>query len=245
MRPTLFLSDLHLSPARPALVAAFHAFCTGPARRAAGVYLLGDLFDDWIGDDQLREPLPAEVAGALKSVTDAGVAVGVVTGNRDFLLGDEFARATGVTLLSAPLVVNVAGTPTVLLHGDELCTADIGYQRLRRYTYDTRWQRRYLALPYALRPGIANWLRRRSQTAASGKPEDIMDVEDTAVAAAFRDADVVRMIHGHTHRPARHHLVVDGRECERFVLADWYDRGSYLEFDVEGGRTRDVVANAG
>jgi hypothetical protein len=112
VRPTLFLSDLHLSSARPALVAAFHAFCKGPARQAAGIYLLGDLFDDWIGDDQLREPLPAEVAGALKSVTDSGVAVGVVTGNRDFLLGDDFARATGATLLSAPLVINVAGTPT-------------------------------------------------------------------------------------------------------------------------------------
>ena len=100
MRPTLFLSDLHLSPARPALVAAFHAFCEGPARQAAGIYLLGDLFDDWIGDDQLREPLPAEVAGALKSVTDSGVAVGVVTGNRDFLLGDEFAHLRRPTTLS-------------------------------------------------------------------------------------------------------------------------------------------------
>ena len=245
MRPTLFLSDLHLSPTRPALVAAFHAFCAGPAREAGGVYLLGDLFDDWIGDDQLREPLPAEVAGALKSVTAAGVAVGVVTGNRDFLLGDAFSKATGATLLSAPLVVNIGGTPTVLLHGDELCTADVGYQRLRRYTYDARWQRRYLALPYALRRGIANWLRNRSRTATSDKAERIMDVELRAVESAFREADVIRMIHGHTHRPARHHLVVDGRECERFVLADWYDRGSYLEFDAAGGRMRDVASPAG
>jgi len=240
MRPTLFLSDLHLSSERPALVEAFRAFCTGPARQAAGVYLLGDLFDDWIGDDQLSEPLAADVAGVLKSLTAAGVAVGVVTGNRDFLLGDAFAGAAGVTLLSAPLVVNVAGTPTVLLHGDELCTADVGYQRLRRYARNPRWQRRYLALPYSVRRNIANWLRRRSGRATSGKPEQIMDVASAAVEAAFRDADVVRMIHGHTHRPARHHLVVDGRACERFVLADWYDRGSYLEFDEAGGRTRDL-----
>jgi len=245
LRPTLFLSDLHLSPERPALVDAFRAFCAGPARQAAGVYLLGDLFDDWIGDDQLGEPLAADVAAALKSLTAAGIAVGVVTGNRDFLLGDAFAEAAGITLLSAPLVVNVAGTPTVLLHGDELCTADVGYQRLRRYTRDPNWQRRYLALPYAVRRGIANWLRHRSSRATSGKPEQIMDVASAAVESAFRDADVVRMIHGHTHRPARHHLVVDGRECERFVLADWYDRGSYLEFDAAGGRTRDVVAPAG
>ena len=242
MRPTLFLSDLHLSPARPALVAAFHAFCAGPAREAAGVYLLGDLFDDWIGDDQLREPLPAEVARALKMVTAAGVAVGVVTGNRDFLLGDAFAKATGVTLLSAPLVINIGGTPTVLLHGDELCTADVGYQRMRRMTHNTRWQQRFLALPYVVRRGIANWLRRRSRAATSGKSEEIMDVEPRAVESAFREADVARMIHGHTHRPARHHLVVDGRVCERFVLADWYDRGSYLEFGASGARMRDIAA---
>jgi UDP-2,3-diacylglucosamine hydrolase len=245
VRPTLFLSDLHLSPERPALVEAFRAFCAGPARDAAGVYLLGDLFDSWIGDDQLREPLAAEVAGALKALTAAGVAVGVVTGNRDFLLGDAFADATGITLLSAPLVVNVAGTPTVLLHGDELCTSDVGYQRLRRRTRNPRWQRRYLALPFGIRRGIANWLRRRSSEATSGKPETIMDVAPEAVESAFRDADVTRMIHGHTHRPARHHLVVDGRECERFVLADWFDRGSYLEFDASGGRTRDVVTSTG
>jgi UDP-2,3-diacylglucosamine hydrolase len=244
VRPTLFLSDLHLSPARPALVEAFHAFCAGPAREAAGVYVLGDLFDDWIGDDQLRETLPADIAGALRSVTSAGVAIGVVTGNRDFLLGDAFAQATGVTLLPAPLVISIAGTPTVLLHGDELCTADVGYQRLRRYTYDARWQRRYLCLPYAVRRGIADWLRKRSRTATSGKPETIMDVEPNAVESAFREAGVARMIHGHTHRPARHHLIVDGRECERFVLADWYERGSYLEFDAAGGRTRDIAPPA-
>ena len=245
MRPTLFLSDLHLSPERPALVAAFHAFCAGPARTAAGVYLLGDLFDDWIGDDQLREPLAAEVAAALKAVTAAGVAVGIVTGNRDFLMGDAFAHAAGATLLSAPLVVNVAGTPTVLLHGDELCTADRAYQRMRRITHNPRWQRRYLALPYGFRRGFANWLRGRSRSATSGKPAAIMDVEAVTVEAAFREAGVVRMIHGHTHRPARHHLVVDGRDCERFVLADWYERGSYLEFDANGGRMRDVAAPAG
>lgn len=244
MQPTLFLSDLHLSPARPALVAAFHAFCDGPAREAAGVYILGDLFDDWIGDDQLKEPLAAEIGRALQSLTEAGVAVGVVTGNRDFFLGDAFAHATGVTLLAAPLVVSVAGIPTMLLHGDELCTADKSYQRMRRITHDERWQRRYLALPYSVRRGIANWLRRKSKNAVSGKEEAIMDVEPHAVESAFREAGVARMIHGHTHRPARHHLVVDGRECERFVLADWYDRGSYLQFDTDGGRTRDVVSPA-
>jgi UDP-2,3-diacylglucosamine hydrolase len=242
---TLFVSDLHLSPERPAQVDAFHAFCAGPAREAAGVYVLGDLFDAWIGDDALEEPLPAQVARAIKGVTTAGVPVGVITGNRDFLLGERFCAAAGVTLLPGQLVVNVGGAPTLVLHGDELCTSDRAYQRFRRIAHDARWQRAYLALPYAMRRGIARWLRGRSRAANAGKPEQIMDVEPDAVAAAFRDAGVSRMIHGHTHRPARHHLVVDGRACERFVLADWYEHGSYLEFDQEGGRTRDVAAPAG
>jgi UDP-2,3-diacylglucosamine hydrolase len=240
VKPTLFLSDLHLSAARPALVAAFHAFCGGPARDAAGIYVLGDLFDVWIGDDQLREPLAADVAATLAEVTRAGVPVGVIAGNRDFLLGERFAQASGATLLPEQIVVNVGGSPTLLLHGDELCTADVGYQRFRRIARDSRWQRRYLALPYGWRRGIARWLRGRSRMATAAKPEKIMDVEPEAVNAAFRAANVTRIIHGHTHRPARHHLVVDGRQCERFVLADWYDRGSYLEFGAAGARTRDV-----
>ena len=245
MKPTLFLSDLHLSPERPALLAAFRAFCAGPARSAAGVYVLGDLFDAWIGDDQLGEPLATEVAAGLAEVTRAGVPIGVIAGNRDFLLGERFARASGATLLPEQLVVNVAGTRTLLLHGDELCTADIGYQRFRRIARDLRWQRRYLALPYALRRRIAQWLRSRSRRATAAKPEKIMDVEPKAVEAAFRAANVTRIIHGHTHRPARHHLVVDSRECERWVLADWYDHGSYLEFDAAGAEPRDVPLPAG
>ncbi len=244
MPATLFVSDLHLSPERPAPVDAFHAFCAGPAREAAGVYVLGDLFDAWIGDDALSEPLAAAAARALKGVTAAGVPVGLITGNRDFLLGERFCAAAGVTLLPSQLVVNVGGTPTLVLHGDELCTSDHAYQRFRRVAHDTRWQRTYLALPYAMRSGIARWLRGRSRIANAGKPERIMDVDPGAVAAAFRDAGVSRMIHGHTHRPARHHLVVDGRACERFVLADWYERGSFLEFDHDGGRTRDIAAPA-
>lgn len=240
MKPTLFLSDLHLSAERPALLAAFRAFCVGPARSAAGVYVLGDLFDAWIGDDQLGESLATEVAARLAEVTRAGVPIGVIAGNRDFLLGERFARASGVTLLPEQIVVNVAGTRTLLLHGDELCTADIGYQRFRRIARDLRWQRRYLALPYALRRRVAQWLRSRSRRATAAKPEKIMDVEPKAVEAAFRAANVTRIIHGHTHRPARHHLVVDSRECERWVLADWYDHGSYLEFDAAGAEPRDV-----
>ena len=229
-----------MSPARPALVEAFDAFCEGPARDAAGVYILGDLFDAWIGDDQLREPLAARIAAQLRGVANLGVPIGIMTGNRDLLLGERFTDTAGATLLPEQIVINLAGTPTLLLHGDEMCTGDIGYQKYRKVVRSPAWQRRFLALPYPVRRGIAGWLRRKSRTATAAKPESILDVEQAAVEAAFRAANVARMIHGHTHRPARHHLVIDGRESERWVLADWYGRGSYLEFDAEGGQTRDI-----
>jgi UDP-2,3-diacylglucosamine hydrolase len=219
-------------------VAAFEAFCMGPARDASAVYVLGDLFDQWIGDDQLREPLAAGVAKALRGVSDSGVPVGIIVGNRDFLLGSRFAAAAGAKLLPAQSVIDVAGTPTLLMHGDEMCTSDVAYQRFRAFTHDRRRQRYFFALPYALRRGIGNWLRGKSRAATAAKPESILDVEPSAVDAAFRSANVARMIHGHTHRPAQHRHVVDGRQCERHVLADWYDHGSYLEVDAGGVRTR-------
>ncbi|MEP7181516.1 MAG: UDP-2,3-diacylglucosamine diphosphatase [Betaproteobacteria bacterium] len=240
MRPTLFLSDLHLAPERPGLVAAFAAFCAGPARAAAGVYVLGDLFDSWIGDDQLREPLAAAVARDLHAVAQSGVAVHLMRGNRDFLLGERFAQAAGATLLPEQIVVDLCGIPTLLLHGDSLCTDDVQYQRYRAWMLDPAHQRLFLALPYPVRRGIARWLRRNSRRKTAGKSEDILDVTPAAVEAAFRATGVSRMIHGHTHRPARHHVFVDGRDCERRVLADWYDRGSWLEVDADGARTQDV-----
>jgi UDP-2,3-diacylglucosamine hydrolase len=240
VKPTLFISDLHLSPARPALVDAFRAFCSGPARAAAGVYVLGDLFDSWIGDDQLREPVASAVANAIRDVANAGTPVAVMVGNRDFLLGERFARAAGATLLPEQIVVDVAGTPTLLLHGDELCTGDAAYLRYRAFVREPWRQRRFLALPYPLRRAVGHLLRGKSRRAVAVKPERIMDVDGSAVEAAFRAAGVTRVIHGHTHRPARHHLVIDGRPCERWVLADWYEHGSYLAFEAGGGRTYDV-----
>jgi UDP-2,3-diacylglucosamine hydrolase len=217
-------------------VAAFEAFCSGPARAAAGVYVLGDLFDQWIGDDQLREPLAARVAEALRGVADSGVPVGIIVGNRDFLLGPRFAAAAGAKILPDQIVLDIAGMPTRLSHGDEMCTSDVAYQRFRRITREKRGY--FLALPYPARRAIGNWLRGRSKAATAVKPESILDVEPSAVDAAFKSTNVARMIHGHTHRPAHHRHVVDGRPCERIVLADWYDHGSYLEVDAEGARTR-------
>jgi UDP-2,3-diacylglucosamine hydrolase len=221
-------------------VAGFESFCAGPARAAAGLYVLGDLFDQWIGDDQLREPMASGVASALRNVAASGVPVGIIVGNRDFLIGPRFAEAAGATLLPERIVVDVAGAPTLLMHGDEMCTSDASYQRFRAFTHDRRRQSYFLALPYAVRRGIGNWLRGKSRAATAVKPESILDVESVAVDAAFREAGVARMIHGHTHRPAHHRLTVDGSARERYVLADWYDRGTYLEFDAEGARTREV-----
>jgi UDP-2,3-diacylglucosamine hydrolase len=242
MRPTLLLSDLHLAPERTAAVAAFHAFARGPAREAAAVYIMGDLFDAWVGDDQREEPFARAVVESLRGIRAAGVPLFIARGNRDFLLGDDFARAAGATLLAEQTIVDLGGTPTLLSHGDEFCTDDTGYQRYRALARDPRYQRRLLRLPYRVRRWIGAWLRRKSRAATARKPESILDVNAAAIEQAFQRLDVARMIHGHTHRPARHVSVVDGRSRERVVLADWDDRGHYLEIDATGARTREITA---
>ncbi|MGC1818684.1 MAG: UDP-2,3-diacylglucosamine diphosphatase [Casimicrobiaceae bacterium] len=240
MKPTLLLSDLHLAPERPATAAAFHAFTRGPARGAAAVYILGDLFDSWVGDDQRREPFAREVVESLRALTEAGVPVHVARGNRDFLLGEDFARATGAILLREQTIADIQGTRTLLSHGDEFCTDDLAYQRYRAWARDPARQRRLLRLPYRLRRWIAAWMRRGSRSATSRKPEAILDVNAGAIEGAFRANAITRMIHGHTHRPAHHALVVDGTPRERIVLADWNDRGHFLEIGDAGVRTRDI-----
>jgi len=230
----LFLSDLHLSPTRPAAVAAFHAFTRGPARQASDVYILGDLFDWWIGDDQLRDPFAADIARSLGELTAAGVRVHLARGNRDFLLGDRFVQATGATLLPEQQALDLAGRRTLLTHGDELCTDDADYQRYRAWIRNPRRTRFLERLPYAIRRAIAAWLRRKSRDSTALKPEHILDVNPLAVDAAFRSHGATRMIHGHTHRPARHVRAVDGIVRERYVLADWHDQGRYLAVDEHG-----------
>jgi UDP-2,3-diacylglucosamine hydrolase len=234
MARTLFISDLHLSAQRPELVAAFHEFVRGPARGAAALYILGDLFDLWLGDDQLRDPLAAGVAAALAELAQSGTAIYLQRGNRDFLLGERFARRSGATLLDDAVVHELHGTPTLIMHGDQLCTDDVGYQRFRAWWQDPVHRRRFLALPFFARRGIGAALRSRSRKAMANKPEVIMDVNAGAVAAALRERGVTRLIHGHTHRPARHEHDVDGRTCVRVVLADWYQRASYLEVSEAG-----------
>src|SRR5438128_2923671 len=193
MPPTLFISDLHLSPKRPALIAAFHDLMRGPARGAAALYALGDLFDAWVGDDQLKEPLAARIAAAVAQLAGSGTRIYVQRGNRDFLLGERFAQASGATLLGDAVVHDLYGTPTLIMHGDQLCTDDVGYQRFRAWWQDPKHRRRVLALPYIVRRGIAATLRAGSRRAIEGKAEDIMDVNADAVACAMRKHGVTRL----------------------------------------------------
>jgi UDP-2,3-diacylglucosamine hydrolase len=244
MKPTLFLSDLHLSPHERASAAAFERFAAGPAREAAAIYVLGDLFDWWVGDDQLRSRFHAQVAARLRALADAGVRMHLARGNRDFLLGEDFARAAGAALLAEHTVIDLAGVPTLLTHGDELCTDDVAYQQFRARTRTEAWQRDILRKPYLVRRGIAAVLRLRSRRATARKPEAIMDVSAAAVADAFRVHGVTRIIHGHTHRPARHSHVVDGRSRERHVLGAWHGGGSYLAVDENGVQEHVVTGDS-
>jgi UDP-2,3-diacylglucosamine hydrolase len=228
---TLFVSDVHLSAARPALVARFLRFLEEEARAADALYILGDLFDLWVGDDD-PDPLNRRIIAALAALTGAGVPVSVMHGNRDFVLGPRFAQETGARLLADPAVIDLCGTPTLLTHGDTLCTDDLGYQRARA-RYRQPWVLALgLALPRALRSAIGRRLRAKSERTKQALTAEIMDVNAQAVEAALRTHGCLRMIHGHTHRPARHEHVVDGRRCERWVLADWYRAGSYLQCDA-------------
>lgn len=232
MKPrTLLLSDLHLPPGPSPFREGFRRFLDGPAREAEAVYLLGDLFETWIGDDLGMQDYAAEVA-QLAALSQQGVKLHFQRGNRDFLVGTDFSELTGVELLPDPYVLDLHGRLTVLSHGDLLCTDDEGYQRWRRFAHNPVAQGIFLAFPRSWRERIAQRLRHRSNSEKRYKPEDIMDVHDTAVSAFFQLSGATRLIHGHTHRPAEHAL--DGG-LERIVLADWRpERMEYLEVDASG-----------
>lgn len=225
----LFISDLHLSPDEPATVARFLAFLQDPARSAQQLFILGDLFDYWTGDDDLADPFNARIVAALRSLADGGVSVSFMAGNRDFLIGPQFAAAAGLELLPDPCVRDIAGVPTLLMHGDTLCTDDADYQRFRATVRDPAWQAAFLARPLTERKREIAALRARSETEKRVKPMEIMDVNSAAVEAALRKHGVTALIHGHTHRQGRHTYSIDGRDCMRWVLGDWHpERGSAL-----------------
>ena len=232
----LFVSDLHLSEERAAANERFIDFVEGRARSADALYILGDFFEYWIGDDDLEAAFNAVIAGLLQSLTSQGVPVYLMHGNRDFLIGNAFCRATGAVLLADPSVVEIEGEKTLLAHGDTLCTDDHDYQAWRRVARSADWQQEFLAKPREERRRMIVGLREKSKTVIQAKPADIMDVNAGAVVDALRTAGVRRLVHGHTHRPGRHEHAVDGRPCERWVLPDWYGPGGYLEIGSGGPR---------
>ena len=226
---TLLISDLHLTEERPEANERFIALLEEKGRAADALYILGDFFEYWIGDDDLAEPFNAVVAGLLKDLTRRGVPVYLMHGNRDFLIGEGFCAETGSTLLQDPTVVDIAGVKTLLMHGDTLCTDDLDYQTWRRKARDPAFQAAFLAKPLDERRQQVHQMREKSKQVVQEKTAEIMDVNDEAVRAALRSHGVRRLIHGHTHRPGRHAIEVDGKRCERWVLPDWYGRGGYLQ----------------
>jgi UDP-2,3-diacylglucosamine hydrolase len=233
---TLFISDPHLTEERPEANERFIALLEDQGRAADALYILGDFFEYWIGDDDLGEPFNAVVAGLLKGLTRHGVPVYLMHGNRDFLLGEGFCAATGASLLHDPTVAQIGGVNTLLVHGDTLCTDDVEYQAWRRKARDPAFQAAFLAKSLAERRQTVVQMREKSRQVVQEKAAEIMDVNDDAVRQAMRTAGVRRLIHGHTHRPGRHELDIDGQRCERWVLPDWYGRGGYLQVDRDGPR---------
>jgi UDP-2,3-diacylglucosamine hydrolase len=234
--PALFISDLHLTEERPEANERFIALVEGRARDAEALYILGDFFESWVGDDDLEDPFNAVIAGLLRGLTQRGVRLFFMHGNRDFLVGERFCAATGMQLLGDPTVIPLEGTPTLLVHGDTLCTDDLEYQAWRRRARDPAFQAEFLAKPLAERRQAVLQMREKSRLVVQGKTADIMDVNEDTVRQAMRSHGVRRLIHGHTHRPGRHTLEVDGERGERWVLPDWYGRGGYLEVDRRGPR---------
>ncbi len=237
---TLFISDLHLDPSRPAITELFLAFLRDDARHAEALYILGDLFEAWIGDDT-PSPAADAVAVALRGLTDTGVPVYFIRGNRDFLLGEDYARRAGLRILHDPSVIELYGRAVLLQHGDLLCTDDTAYQAFRAQTRDPAFIAQFLSQPLPARIAFAQQARAASQARQSEMKQDdraqfetVTDVAPAEVASTFVRYGVDTMIHGHTHRPAVHTLEAGGRTCTRIVLGDWYEQGSVLRVDADG-----------
>ena len=231
----LFISDLHLSPQTPGVTRIFLDFLGGRARAAEHLFILGDLFEAWPGDDCLDEPgdrFNANIVDALHALAETGVALSLMHGNRDFLLGDEFARRSGARLLADPYVLSLPAWQFVLSHGDDLCTDDRDYLAFRAQVRDPAWRTAFLDKPLAERKAIASTLRQQSETSKRDKAQYLMDLNPGATEDFLREHGYATFIHGHTHRPATHDHIVDGIHVERWVLADWHeDCGECLSWD--------------
>lgn len=232
---SLFISDLHLCASRPAITSAFLSFLKTTASKAEQLFILGDLFEYWAGDDDLANPDHIEIISALKALADGGAKVFFIHGNRDFLIGEQFSTATGIQLLHDPSEVNLYGKRILISHGDELCTDDTRYQIFRAQVRSATWQKDFLSHPLSARKAQIEALRLQSEQEKSNKSLEIMDVNDGAVRALLRQHQYPELlIHGHTHRPNTHNIEIDGHQCQRIVLGDWYEQGSCLRIDKAG-----------
>ena len=225
----LFISDLHLSEDRPEANERFFGFLEDTAAGADALYVLGDLFEYWIGDDDVDTPFNAVITGFFRRLTSGGTRLYVMHGNRDFLVGERFCAATGAELLQDPWVGELEGTRTLLMHGDTLCTDDLDYQNWRKIARSAAWQKEFLDKNLADRRATVHGLRDKSKEVIQAKAMEIMDVNEDAVREALRRSGASRFIHGHTHRAGHHKVHLDGRACERWVLPDWYGKGGFLE----------------
>ena len=234
---TWLISDLHLEPSRPAAIQQLFTFLESIKGDADALYILGDFFEYWIGDDFLETPEGQQlmpIVAALRAVSDSGVPIHFMHGNRDFLVGERFAGEIGADLLPEQCVVDLYGTPTLLMHGDILCTDDADYQKARGVFRDPKWQKQVLTWTIPQRLERALEMREVSQESTKLKSNAIMDVNQGAVEAAMAEAGVLRLIHGHTHRPDVHDFELGGETAQRVVLADWYEKGSALRVDGSG-----------
>ncbi|MHB1675943.1 MAG: UDP-2,3-diacylglucosamine diphosphatase [Sulfuriferula sp.] len=231
---SLLVADLHLCDSRPQTSRLFLDFLAHTAIHAESLYILGDLFEYWLGDDTLHLTLNQRIAEALSVLADKGTAIYFMHGNRDFLVAEQFARTCRATLLADPKLVNLHGTSSLLMHGDTLCTDDADYLTFRKQVRDPDWQNQFLAQPLSARAAIARQARSQSESAKQGKTAAIMDVSNEAVATVLRQFRFPRLIHGHTHRPALHTMTIEDHVCERWVLPDWFNGGGFLRCDAQG-----------
>jgi len=230
---TLFISDLHLEATQPDIAAQFLEFLTVEAVAADALYILGDLFEYWVGDDDPNAHY-ATIKQALHALVQHNVPVYLMHGNRDFMIGEDFANETGVTLLPDPYLLDIHGTRVLLCHGDAMCTGDVKYQEIRRMTRNPEWAAMMMQKSLAERQAFAAQARAASLAHGDSINQDISDVNATAVAQNFREHGVTTMLHGHTHRPAVHKLEVDGKAVRRIVLGDWFTQGSVVRWDQDG-----------
>ncbi len=234
MAHTLFISDLHLTPERPQILELFLQFLDHDARDAEALYILGDLFEYWIGDDAAEQIGHQSILHGLHRLTDGGIPVYIMHGNRDFLIGREFCRHTGTTLLPDPTTLTLYGQAAVIMHGDSLCTDDTEHQRFRATVREQTWQDEFLAKPIQVRLAIAKQLRQQSDRSKPTKSPTIMDVNEQSVCDAMQTYGANILIHGHTHRPGFHTVDVGGQQAQRIVLGDWYEQSSVLTASHKG-----------